>query len=982
MGELRRRSGRCIIASMNESPHSNRRISGSALIWLAVILLGALFLRVYHLGSLPYGPYYDEAANGLLAADIALGKGHPLFIRAYTGKEVLYFYLVAGLMKLLGVRLFALRLTSALISVLTVGLAYALVREMFATEGRERARWLALFSAALTATSFWNVMISRYGLRAISQSLLQTLTLYFLWRGIWRERAWLLVVGGVCCGATAYTYLASRAFPLVLLLFSLWILINDRHAFRKHMAQLLLFGVVAGVVFAPLGYYFLAHPQTFSVRMGQVGLLNLGGGEDGGWAVLWRAIRQTAGMFSVRGSPNWRFNVAHQPVFGVVVSVFFYVGLLLSIVRVVRGRERWGRAAHFLALVTLPVMLLPTTLALDEVPHFLRAVGIMPLVFVFPALGLVMVLFKVRERLPRARLVLPGALALLLTISGTLTFRRYFVDWADVAYVYYLNDGDMADAACYLNQWERGQQDIFVSSIHYQHPTMALLTAHYSDIRWLVGPDIVVFPTGTDRDVLYVFPHQIQPDEALRERFFSPQALIAEEQGSAGTPAFSAYLFTPEQLPRPVPQHPQKVNLGNVLEFQGYDVVTPLSSGESMEFTLYWRVLQPASTGDWSVFLSLQDEWGFQWGRENFFDYPSLQWRPGDVIVSRKQVKMEAGAPPGEYWLVVGMYSASLDAPLPCLDEKGRVAGDTVTLGPLEVTRATQPPPRTALHIQEEREEALGGVVTFLGYDWPQREVRSGEEVYPALYWQARRDVEEDYEVTIRLRGQEGAEWLLWQGSPVQGTYPTGRWMADEVVKDRYALTIDPSIPPGEYDIELLVSIPGEEPLTTATGETVLSLGRLQVEVVERQFAVPDMQYPLRANLSNQVELLGYDLESETVQAGDSLRLRLYWRALSGMAESYTVFTHLLDGRGQVWGQKDNPPMEGRYPTALWVAGEVVSDEYVIPVGDDAPAGEYTIEVGMYRLETGERLPVLDGEGQVVGDRVLLGPVTVENAIP
>jgi len=967
---------------MNESPHSNRRISGSALIWLVAILLVALFLRVYHLASLPYGPYYDEAANGLLGAAIALGKSRPLFIRAYTGKEVLYFYLVAGLMKLLGVHPFALRLTSAFISVLTVGLAYALVREMFASEGRERAHWLALFSAALTATSFWNVMISRYGLRAISQSLLQTLTLYFLWRGLRRERIWSLVIGGVCCGATAYTYLASRVFPLVLLLFSLWILINDRHAFRKHMAQLLLFGVVAGVVFAPLGYYFLAHPQTFSVRMGQVGLLNLGGGEDGGWAVLWRAIRQTAGMFSVRGSSNWRFNVANQPVFGAVISVFFYVGLLLSISRIVRGRERWTRAAYFLSLVTLVVMLLPTTLALDEVPHYLRAVGIMPLVFVFPALGLVMVLFKVREWLPRVRLVLPGALALLLAISGTLTFRRYFVDWANVSYVYYLNDGDMADAARYLNQWEGDKQDIFVSSIHYQHPTMAFLTPHYPDIRWLVGQDTVVFPTGTDRDTLYIFPHQVQPDAALLGRFFPAQALIVEGQGATGAPAFSAYLFAPEQLPRPIPQHPQKVNLGNVLEFLGYDVVTPVSSGESVEFTLYWRVLQATSTGDWSVFVSLQDKWGFQWGRENFFDYPSLQWRPGDVIVSRKRVNMEAGAPPGEYWLVVGMYSASLDAPLPCLDEKGRVAGDTVTLGPLAVTRATQPPSRAALDIQEERGETLGGVLTFLGYDWAQRRVRSGEEVYPTLYWQARRDVARDYEVTIRLRGQDGEGWLLWQDAPVQGTYPTGQWASGEVVKDRYALTIDPSIPPGEYDIELLVGIPGEEPLTTAAGEGVLSLGRLQVEVVERQFTVPPMQHSMRANLGGQVELLGYDLESETVQAGDSLRLRLYWRALSGMAESYTVFTHLLDGQGQVWGQKDNPPMEGRYPTTLWVAGEVVSDEYAVPVRDDAPAGEYTIEVGMYRLETGERLPILDGEGQVMGDRVLLGSVTVENAIP
>ena len=53
---------------MGKSQHSSRRILSSALIWLVAILLVALFLRVYRLEFLPYGPYYDEAANGLLAA--------------------------------------------------------------------------------------------------------------------------------------------------------------------------------------------------------------------------------------------------------------------------------------------------------------------------------------------------------------------------------------------------------------------------------------------------------------------------------------------------------------------------------------------------------------------------------------------------------------------------------------------------------------------------------------------------------------------------------------------------------------------------------------------------------------------------------------------------------------------------------------------------------------------------------------------------
>ena len=49
---------------------------------LLVILLVALFLRVYELGDIPPGLHYDEAANAILSADIAGGKARPLFIEA------------------------------------------------------------------------------------------------------------------------------------------------------------------------------------------------------------------------------------------------------------------------------------------------------------------------------------------------------------------------------------------------------------------------------------------------------------------------------------------------------------------------------------------------------------------------------------------------------------------------------------------------------------------------------------------------------------------------------------------------------------------------------------------------------------------------------------------------------------------------------------------------------------------------------------
>jgi hypothetical protein len=49
-----------------------------------------------------------------------------------------------------------------------------------------------------------------------------------------------------------------------------------------------------------------------------------------------------------------------------------------------------------------------------------------------------------------------------------------------------------------------------------------------------------------------------------------------------------------------------------------------------------------------------------------------------------------------------------------------------------------------------------------------------------------------------------------------------------------------------------------------------------------------------------------------------------------------------------------------------------VVDEHEITVQGDAPPGEFVIETGMYDLSTMLRLPVLNAEGAVVGDRILL----------
>src|SRR5574341_155379 len=148
----------------------------------ALILLVAAILRLTALSVIPPGLHYDEAANGVIVRNIAFGGYRPIFIPEYTGKEVLWFYNAALMMQILGPVIFALRLTSAFFGVTTVAATGWLVRQLYHDDVRRD--YLALLSMAILAIAFWHGILSRFADRAITQPLLQALSLGLLWQGL------------------------------------------------------------------------------------------------------------------------------------------------------------------------------------------------------------------------------------------------------------------------------------------------------------------------------------------------------------------------------------------------------------------------------------------------------------------------------------------------------------------------------------------------------------------------------------------------------------------------------------------------------------------------------------------------------------------------------------------------------------------------------------------------------------------------------
>jgi hypothetical protein len=88
------------------------------------------------------------------------------------------------------------------------------------------------------------------------------------------------------------------------------------------------------------------------------------------------------------------------------------------------------------------------------------------------------------------------------------------------------------------------------------------------------------------------------------------------------------------------------------------------------------------------------------------------------------------------------------------------------------------------------------------------------------------------------------------------------------------------------------------------------------------------------------------------------------------MERDYTVFVHMIGPDGALAGQADGPPVGGDYPTSFWSPNEIITDERLIPT-EGLPPGTYHLSMGMYLLETSERLPATEVDGARLLDDIV-----------
>lgn len=409
-------------------------------ILLVLILFVATFFRFYNLTQAPPGLYPDEATNGVNALEALNNKNWKVFYPENNGREGLFINIQSLSLKIFGAQPWALRGVSGVFGVLTILGLFLLTQLLWNNR-------LALLASYLMAISFWPVNFSRLGFRAIMLPFILVWAFYFLWRGLLLKKYWLILIGGLIYGLGFHTYISWRASPLIIVLFFSFLLLKRRSTKNQsfHLEALLpsmgIFILGAIISASPLLWYYLHNQADFMGRAAQVSIFN----SNSPIKSLAISIAKTLGMFNIAGDFNWRHNLAGRPELFWPVGLGFLIGLIGAFKNLKNTNYKLLITNYFL-IIWFFIMLLPNFLAPEGAPHALRALGALPAVFIFSALGLDFIYQKTQRYFNRALLKTENEkrfdqirrikkeiylLAIVFLIMvGLWEARTYFVVWA------------------------------------------------------------------------------------------------------------------------------------------------------------------------------------------------------------------------------------------------------------------------------------------------------------------------------------------------------------------------------------------------------------------------------------------------------------------------------------------------------------------------------------------------------------------------
>lgn len=400
---------------------------------LACILLIALFLRTYNIENVPSGIYPDEAVNATDALNALQTDHFKLFYENNQGREGLFINLQALALKTFGIGIFALKFWSMVFGTLTVLGIYLLSKEIW------QKRSVALISAYLTAVSFWAINFSRIGFRAIMVPFLLSFSFYFFFRGLRTKSFASFAISGAVFALGLHTYIAFRLAPVILIVFVVGLMLSYERFFKIYWKHAVVFVVAAFIVAAPMFLDFYRNPSHFFGRANAVSVFS----PEINHGNFWGTFAQTVGLSLIKynfvGDQNWRHNYPPYAILDPLTGLAFLAGFLYLIPRTLqllirrfRDKDRNRElAVNFLFFGWFFAMLAPEFLTDEGLPHALRSIGTIPVVFLIATTPFLWIGERFKTAQPGMKIAILSSFTFLFAGIGIFNGLKYHVFYAE-----------------------------------------------------------------------------------------------------------------------------------------------------------------------------------------------------------------------------------------------------------------------------------------------------------------------------------------------------------------------------------------------------------------------------------------------------------------------------------------------------------------------------------------------------------------------
>jgi hypothetical protein len=835
----------------------------------------------------------------------------------------LYFLLMHVWIRLAGTSEFSLRFPSVAAAIIALPLLYTLARSLM---NRETGLWAVLLGA-ISPFFLWYAQEARMYSLLVVLSLASVCALLPLLEDRPRPRAYLVFVGVTL--ALLYTHYAG----FILLGFEALVYGILRLRARRREALIAL--AVVAVALIPLAPFVWrtvqSEPFSFTHRP------------------LSDILRETSSAFSLGPS-----RAAVYPLW--LLSPFLVLLVVGALMLDVSDRRRvWMIGLGYL---TLPV-LAQYVLSLAK-PNYMNPRHLMT---VAPAWELIIAqgLTTLRRRWWPALVIVLGSVLFLRGRAdyNILTSHRF---WKD----------DIRGAVQYIEA--RAQPG---DAIVLHHPVIRLTFDYYYDGPY---PEVVIPRFGNNDDTeearrtfsewaqrygriwfLYgppptYFPHDFLPHWADTHLFKFDQQEFEAWWTYVGVAAYDDGAPTLSEIPDTVDAVDE---VWGPVRLVGYRT-EETSAGDDAWLELYWRAEGEAPDEPLTLKVQMRDEADTVWFERTaqvLPFYTPAAWPADQVVRTGFRLPLPPEVPPINYRI--------------SLEPVG--LGEPRAIGQLRVAR-----PASRSSAARPRARFEGGIA-LLSSELQSDTFRAGYPLLGSVTWGADAVPSADLRLQVRLIDLLGRVLVRSDVRPSAAGFPTTAWRPGDRVAGRLWLPLPADLNSGRYWVQIrLVDAQSEQvaPVRHWYGtRDWFTVGSAEIEAWPLRTELPQgVDHRLEnVEVAGSVRLLGY----ESTREEQTLNVTLYWQAEDRLEEDYNVFVHVGMPNEPPLADAGGVPASWTRPTTSWRPGEVIADEYAIPL-TDVPSGQYALMVGFYEPDTGQR-PVTVVDGSVIpGGYIVLEEISVE----